>query len=51
MQLQICKFLQDKSTIDRWSDEQKVPYLVKGNTWIGYDNEKSIKIKVRLVDN
>ncbi|RZC35409.1 chitinase, partial [Asbolus verrucosus] len=29
-----------------WDDEQKVPYMYKGNQWIGYDNPRSIAIKV-----
>ncbi|ERL88103.1 hypothetical protein D910_05492 [Dendroctonus ponderosae] len=31
---------------DIWDDVQKVPHLVIGDQWIGYDNEKSIGIKV-----
>ncbi|XP_022901759.2 acidic mammalian chitinase-like [Onthophagus taurus] len=29
-----------------WDDQQKVPYAFKGNQWVGYDNPKSIAIKV-----
>ena len=25
---------------------QQVPYAVKGNEWIGYDDEESLKLKV-----
>jgi hypothetical protein len=31
----------------RWDDEQKVPYYVNGNLWIGFDNVKSITEKVQ----
>ncbi|EFA06693.1 chitinase 8 precursor [Tribolium castaneum] len=30
-----------------WDDEQKTPYMYKGNQWVGYDNPKSIAIKVQ----
>lgn len=29
-----------------WDEEQQVPHMTKGNQWIGYDDPKSIKIKV-----
>ena len=29
-----------------WQDEQEVPYAIKDNTWVGYDNPKSLRIKV-----
>lgn len=29
-----------------WDDEQKVPYMYKGNQWVGYDNPESLKLKV-----
>lgn len=31
-----------------WDDEQRVPHLVKGNQWVGYDNEASVKLKAQL---
>ncbi|GAB1605895.1 acidic mammalian chitinase-like isoform X1, partial [Argonauta hians] len=30
-----------------WMSDSKVPYLVKGSTWVGFDNIKSIKDKVK----
>ncbi|XP_014781238.1 acidic mammalian chitinase isoform X2 [Octopus bimaculoides] len=30
-----------------WMDQAEVPYIVKGRTWVGYDNVKSLKIKVK----
>ncbi|CAH1795273.1 unnamed protein product [Owenia fusiformis] len=29
-----------------WNEEQQVPYLAVGNQWVGYDDEKSLRIKV-----
>uniref|UniRef100_A0A8C6T762 chitinase n=1 Tax=Neogobius melanostomus TaxID=47308 RepID=A0A8C6T762_9GOBI len=41
---EICMFLQGASL--NWIDEQKVPYAVKDNTWVGFDNMQSLGIKV-----
>ena len=32
-----------------WDDDQKVPYAFSGDTWVGYDNVDSFKIKVRYL--
>jgi chitinase len=32
-----------------WDDEMKVPYLVKGDQWVGFDDEKSIRNKMDWV--
>lgn len=29
-----------------WDDEMKVPYLVHGDQWVGFDDEKSIRHKM-----
>lgn len=29
-----------------WDDEQQVPYAYSGTTWLSYDNEESIALKV-----
>ncbi len=42
--LQICTFLQGGSL--NWIDEQMVPYAVKENEWVGFDNRQSFEIKV-----
>ena len=32
-----------------WHDEHKVPYMIAGKTWVGYEDMESITIKVSLV--
>ena len=38
--------LKKSSALKLWSEDHQVPYLVLDNTWVGYDNAKSIGIKV-----
>nr|XP_033774731.1 chitotriosidase-1-like isoform X2 [Geotrypetes seraphini] len=44
---EICTFLRDASTT--WIEEQKVPFSVKRNQWVGYENIESIKLKVQYL--
>ncbi|KAM3872056.1 acidic mammalian chitinase-like [Diretmus argenteus] len=47
---EICTWIQRGSL--RWIDEQMVPYAIKGNEWVGFDNKRSFEIKARfLKDN
>ncbi|XP_068171928.1 chitinase-3-like protein 2 [Antennarius striatus] len=39
-----CLFL--KGTSFQWIDGQQVPYAVKGNQWVGFDNQRSYEAKV-----
>lgn len=32
-----------------WDDEMKVPYLVDGDQWVGFDDEKSIRLKMKWI--
>lgn len=34
-----------------WQDEHKVPYAYKGDQWVGYDDIRSIEIKVTIYPN
>ena len=43
--LQICEMISQGATVKR-IDDQQVPYLVKGDQWVGYDDPQSIKDKV-----
>ncbi|CAG6021737.1 unnamed protein product, partial [Menidia menidia] len=44
---EVCSFLNGGS--ERWIEEQMVPYAVKGNEWVGFDNRKSFEIKAQYV--
>ncbi|ESO96380.1 hypothetical protein LOTGIDRAFT_227027 [Lottia gigantea] len=43
---EICELEQNGGTVV-FDTEQKVPYLYKDDLWVGYDNPKSIKAKVK----
>ncbi|KAK6011227.1 hypothetical protein OSTOST_23699, partial [Ostertagia ostertagi] len=44
-QTQICRALEDNTTLSRWVDDSSVPVLVRGTEFIAFENEKSAKIK------
>ncbi|KAK0152677.1 Acidic mammalian chitinase [Merluccius polli] len=44
---EICTFLQSADA--HWIDEQMVPYATKGNEWVGFDNMRSIELKVQYL--
>ncbi|XP_037629459.1 acidic mammalian chitinase-like [Sebastes umbrosus] len=44
---EICTFLQGGSV--HWIDEQMVPYAIKGNEWVGFDNRQSFEIKAQYM--
>ena len=43
---EICKLLKN-GWKKEWHDEQKIPYAYKDDQWVGFDDPKSIKLKVR----
>lgn len=48
---EICEMLKDDAKYI-WDDEQKVPYAVQGDLWVGFDDERSTRIKLRwILDN
>ncbi|XP_060081984.1 uncharacterized protein LOC132561275 [Ylistrum balloti] len=47
---EICKMLKSGAAVT-WDDVQKVPHLVLGDQWIGFDNERSIREKVKWFKN
>lgn len=44
----ICKKIKSEGWKREWDDTQKVPYAYGGNQWVGYDDVKSIKLKVKV---
>ncbi|XP_068453168.1 acidic mammalian chitinase-like [Clinocottus analis] len=44
---EICTFLHGASL--HWIDEQMVPYAMKGNEWVGFDNRQSYEIKAQYM--
>lgn len=46
---EICQFLQG-AKVTRLQDQQ-VPYAVKGNQWVGYDDVESVETKVQFLKN
>ncbi|XP_058130968.1 chitinase-3-like protein 1 [Dasypus novemcinctus] len=44
---EICDFLRG-ATVHKLSNQQ-VPYATKGNQWVGYDDQESVKSKVRYL--
>ncbi|XP_040048414.2 acidic mammalian chitinase [Gasterosteus aculeatus] len=44
---EICTFLQGATV--HWIDEQSVPYAIKGNEWVGFDNKRSYQIKAQYL--
>ncbi|KAM9855515.1 acidic mammalian chitinase-like [Aulostomus maculatus] len=44
---EICTALQSGTL--HWIEEQMVPYAIKGNEWVGFDNKHSFEIKVQYL--
>lgn len=46
---EICEKRKSEKWEDHWDDKQFVPYTTKGSQWLGYDDEKSLRLKVNYV--
>ena len=45
---QICDMMKNGGQVG-FISEQRVPYIHRGNQWVGYDNPDSLKEKVRIL--
>ncbi|CAC5392476.1 E3.2.1.14 [Mytilus coruscus] len=46
---EICSNIQTENWTEVWLDKQQVPYAYHGNQWVGFDNLRSIEIKVNYI--
>ena len=46
---EVCEMLRSGKASYAWDDEMKVPYLVMGDQWVGFDDERSIRIKMSWI--
>ncbi|XP_055837885.1 acidic mammalian chitinase [Episyrphus balteatus] len=44
---EVCEKLQKEDWTYVWEDSQKVPYIYRGNQWIGFEDQRSIKLKAQ----
>ncbi|KAI4456666.1 chitinase [Holotrichia oblita] len=45
---EVCEMLLNGATYI-WHDEMKTPYCVQGDQWVGFDDEKSIRMKMKWI--
>lgn len=43
---EICDFLHEPNTTLVWDNEQQVPFAYRGDQWVGFDDERSLRTKV-----
>ena len=46
---EICDFLHEDNTTLVWDNEQQVPFAYRGEQWVGFDDERSLRTKVSWV--
>nr|AAB87764.1 chitinase [Anopheles gambiae] len=46
---EFCEKLATEAWDLRWSEEQQVPYAVRNNQWVGYDDLRSVQLKVKYL--
>ncbi|XP_022905137.2 probable chitinase 10 [Onthophagus taurus] len=45
---EVCEMLLNGATYV-WDEEMKVPYAVQGDQWVGFDDEKAIRLKMKWI--
>lgn len=45
---EICQYLKQKEWTKHWDSISMVPYMYKENQWVGFDDEKSLALKVSV---
>ncbi len=43
---EICDFLHEENTTLVWDNEQQVPFAYRGDQWVGFDDERSLRTKI-----
>ena len=46
---EVCEILRSGQASYAWDDEMKVPYMVAGDQWVGFDDERSIRHKMSWI--
>jgi chitinase len=44
--IEVCEFLDHENTTLVWDNEQMVPFAYRGDQWVGFDDERSLKTKI-----
>ena len=45
--MQVCENLARRGWTKVWIEDQKCPYAYGGDQWVGYDDPRSLRIKVQ----
>ena len=46
----ICARIRNNELREQWDDNQKVPFAISGNFWVGYDNMQSVTEKANYIN-
>ena len=44
---EVCDYLHQDNVTLVWDNEQQVPFAYRQDQWVGFDDERSLKTKVR----